>query len=302
MSQILVSGLINIETTLQVESFPIEYNPTNYPFFGIDSTVSGVGYNLAKALTTLGSEVDCLSLIGTDFAAGVIEQRLKQDGVATDYILKQLDKTPQSVILYDEDGKRQIHTDLKDIQEVEYPADIFIERLKSCSIACLTNINFSRSFLEVAQRLNKTIAVDVHTISELNDDYNSDFMSAADILFMSDEELPCSPQSWVQQVQEKYKTDIIVVGLGAQGALLAVREDNYLEVIPAVETREVVNTVGAGDALFSAFIHFYSQNNSPQQALKKAVVFASYKIGATSAAEGFLSEEELNQLYKQLTD
>ena len=54
MTQILVSGLINIETTLKVDSFPLEYKPVRYPFFGIQSTVSGVGYNIAKALTMVG--------------------------------------------------------------------------------------------------------------------------------------------------------------------------------------------------------------------------------------------------------
>ena len=50
MRPILVSGLINIETTLQVEAFPIPYFPVRYPFHGIRSTVSGVGHNVAKAL------------------------------------------------------------------------------------------------------------------------------------------------------------------------------------------------------------------------------------------------------------
>ncbi|HRF98849.1 MAG TPA: PfkB family carbohydrate kinase, partial [Aggregatilineales bacterium] len=69
MAQILVAGLINIETTLKIDSFPIPYNPVHYPFFGINSTVSGVGYNVAKALTTLGHEVNFLSLLGDDAAS-----------------------------------------------------------------------------------------------------------------------------------------------------------------------------------------------------------------------------------------
>ena len=38
MTRILVSGLINIETTLRVDSFPLTYEPVRYPFFGINST------------------------------------------------------------------------------------------------------------------------------------------------------------------------------------------------------------------------------------------------------------------------
>ena len=45
MTRVLVSGLINIETTLQVEGFPIPYFQVHYPFYGVNSSVSGVGYN-----------------------------------------------------------------------------------------------------------------------------------------------------------------------------------------------------------------------------------------------------------------
>ena len=63
MASILVSGLINIETTLCVDGFPIPYRPVRYPFNQINATVSGVGYNIAKALTTLGDNVNLLSII-----------------------------------------------------------------------------------------------------------------------------------------------------------------------------------------------------------------------------------------------
>jgi hypothetical protein len=51
-AQILLSGLINFETTLPIERFPLDYFPVTYPFSGVRSAVSGVGYTLAKALTS----------------------------------------------------------------------------------------------------------------------------------------------------------------------------------------------------------------------------------------------------------
>ena len=38
--RILVSGLLNVETTVPVRGFPINYYPIDYPFFGINSNVS----------------------------------------------------------------------------------------------------------------------------------------------------------------------------------------------------------------------------------------------------------------------
>ena len=78
--------------------------------------------------------------------------------------------------------------------------------------------------------------------------------------------------------------------------LLTVKKDNSLARFPAVSTRPVVNTIGAGDALFSAFVHGYHKLGDPYEAMRKAVVFASYKIGDTASAAGFLDETGLERL------
>jgi ribokinase len=299
LSNILVSGLINLETTLQIDSFPIEYFPVRYPFFGVRSSVSGVGYNLAKALTVLGDSSRFLSLVGVDAPGKLIYQALGSDQINPEFILPELDQTPQSVILYDRNGRRQIHVDLKDIQEKIYPQDRFYQALAGCEIALLCNINFSRPMLSLTRLAGKMVATDVHAIADLEDEYNRDFMAAADILFMSDENLPCKPEDWAQQIFQRYPAEIVVIGLGAQGAFLGVRSDRFLERIPAVTTRRVVNTIGAGDALFSAFIHAYLQSRDPYKAIRQAVVFASYKVGESGAADGFLDAPRLEQLMRE---
>ena len=53
----------------------------------------------------------------------------------------------------------------------------------------------------------------------------------------------------------------------------------------------MVNTVGAGDALFSSFIHFYAKGLKPLDCLKRAEVFAAYKIGFDGASVGFIDEK-----------
>ena len=301
MAKILVAGLINIETTLRVDGFPLAYNPVNYPLFGIQSSVSGVGYNLAKALSGLGNQANFLALIGKQDPAGSqVRASLAGDHIDDRYVLPNLEQTPQSVILYDPQGKRQIHTDLKNFQEQAYPAELFNEAAANCDALALCNINFSRPFLAKSHLSGKLVATDVHAIASLDDEYNRDFMQNAAILFMSDERLTQPPEEIARQAIARYQNDVVVIGLGAQGCLLAVREDHIIERIPAARSRPVVNTIGAGDALFSAFLHAYANGADPYTAIRKAAVFASYKIGAVSAAEGFLDEEGLEKLTKQV--
>jgi hypothetical protein len=51
---IFVEGLINVESSLKISGFPLEYYPIDYPFFGIQTNVSGNGINIAKALQDPG--------------------------------------------------------------------------------------------------------------------------------------------------------------------------------------------------------------------------------------------------------
>jgi ribokinase len=297
MSRIFVSGLINLEVTLRVDGFPIAYSPVRYPFHGVNSNVSGVGFNVAKALATLGDQVRFTSMVGRDFAGSFAKLALKRAGISPNYVVEQLPQTPHSVILFDQEGRRQINVDLKDIQECAYPEEVFMRASAACSLLALCNINFSRPFLRQAKRSDKLVATDVHAISNIDDDYNRDFMAAADILFMSDESLPCPPEEWARAVVNRFGNEIVVVGLGSAGALLSVKRDNFLERVPAHPAPTTTNTIGAGDALFSAFIHFYARSPDPYAAIQKATIFAAHKIGETGAAEGFLTEDDVNDIH-----
>lgn len=295
---ILVSGLLNLETTVAVRGFPIAYYAIDYPFFGIDTQVSGVGYNLAKALTTLGDRVRLVSFLGQDAEAARITAQLRQDGIDTAQLYPTLRRTPVSAVLYDPAGKRQIYCDLKDIQEQTLDADATDALLRGCELAALCNINFNRDLIRAARRLGVCTATDVHVLGSLEDDYNRDFLENADLLFLSDEALPCAPETFLRQLAARYGSRVIVLGRGAKGAMLYEAAQDAISEAPAYVEGRVVNTVGAGDALFSAFVHFYAQGLDAQAALRRAVIFAGVKVGYNGASNGFLTAQELETRLK----
>ncbi len=299
MAHFLVSGLINLETTLQIDQFPVEYIPVRYPFYGVSSSVSGVGLNVAQALAVLGNDVELISIIGQDIVGRIAREADHHPHLDISGILSLIAETPQSVILYDRDGKRQINVDLKDIQEHSYPIDCFLAKLDRCDAVILCNINFSRPFLRYATERGKLIATDVHAVSSLDSPYDRDFMAAADILFMSDEQLPCPAEEWLDKIMATYKAQVVVIGMGSKGALLADRDANNIHHFQAVNSRPVINTIGAGDALFASFMHAYMKSHNVRESLKRAMIFASYKIGTNGAAAGFLSDEQLQDLLNQ---
>ena len=66
--------------------------------------------------------------------------------------------------------------------------------------------------------------------------------------------------------------------------------------MPAASVGPVVNTVGAGDALFSAFLHYFTKGMAPVEALQRAQIFAAKKIAVSGASMGFVSEKEIDEI------
>lgn len=294
--KILVSGLLNIETTVSVRGFPIPYYPIDYPFFGIRSAVSGVGFNIAKALAALGDDVSLVSYLGTDEEGRRVLRELEQAHIPTGRVLPCLRETPVSAVLFDPQGRRQIYCDLKDIQEQRLDPQTLEEELQGCRIAALCNINFNRELIRAARHSGVTTATDVHVLGSVDDAYNRDFMENADILFLSDENLPCDAADFIRQLRERFHNRVIVIGMGAKGALLLEEGAQAPTLFPALCAGKVVNTVGAGDALFSAFLHYYAKGLDAKAALQRAVVFAGVKIGFNGASVGFCTEKDVEEV------
>ena len=294
--KILVSGLLNTETTTAVRGFPIHYYPIDYAFFGVNTAESGVAFNLAKALKTLGDEVQLASMTGHDFAAAYIRDALQELDISTQYVQPKLRQTPSSVVLYDPDGKRQIYCDLKDIQETAYAFNASI--LEGIDLVAACNINFNRPLLHLAKQTGKIIATDVHVLSDIYDEYNREVMEQADILFLSDEAVGDNYRAFMEQLADAYPCRIIVMGRGAKGAAIYLRDTGELTEMPATSAGTVVNTVGAGDALFSAFLHYYTKGLAPLDALQRAQIFATHKITVSGASNGFVSEQTVEEWVK----
>ena len=194
-------------------------------------------------------------------------------------------------MLYDPQGRRQIYCDLKDIQDTAY--DFSSLDLSDVDLVVACNINFNRPLLQLAKQAGTCIATDVHVLQDVEDGYNRDFMTYADILFLSDEAVGDDHHAMIHALAQRYDCAIIVMGRGSRGAALYQRETGEIWDMPAASVGQVVNTVGAGDALFAAFVHYYAQGKTPVEALRRAQVFAACKIRQSGAANGFVTEAEV---------
>jgi acarbose 7IV-phosphotransferase len=88
VGEILVCGNINVETSLKVDSFPIAYEPVRYTPFQLNCDLSGVGFNIAFALTKLGDRVRLCSMLGHDLSSEIVKAGLASARLTTNSSFK----------------------------------------------------------------------------------------------------------------------------------------------------------------------------------------------------------------------
>lgn len=298
---IYVSGLVNFETILNVDSFPVEYHPIEYPFYGVSTGVAGTAFNISKALRTLGDKVTLSSHVGDDLIGRVIVSELKKNKINNVNIHHDLDQTPAQVVLVDRYNNTQTHTDLKNVQNVDSSILEEKEKIEEADLVVLCNSNFNRPLLKLAKDLNKKVATDVHIVGDVFDEYNKEFMEHSDILFLSSKGIhELNYESFLIDIYNTYHNEIIVLGEGREGAMILDSKKHVIYHIDAVTIREIVNTVGSRDALFSAFLHFYLKGVDSLEALELAEVFTSYKLGESGSSSGFLKEKDVKEILKEI--
>lgn len=295
MSKVLVAGFIQIETIVNVEQIPVRYKPVRSKPNTIFTSVGGDAYNTSLALTWLGNSVDFISMIGKANDRNIINPHGAEIELVSDYVLPLLSETPTAVIFYDEDKQQQIFEDIKNIREISYDLELCEYRLQRCELVVLSNANFCRPFIAMAKEYKKKLAINIREYKAENLVYNRDFLEAADIIYVSDDNLTEDPYVFVRELADNYDPEIIILGQGNKGVILYSKNDSMLAHFNSVRTNEIINTVGAGNALFSCFLHYYTRDQDATNAIKKAVLFASYKIGFVGTSNGFMTEEQIDQ-------
>ncbi len=295
MSKFLVAGVTQIETIVRVDSIPVSYAPITSVQDSIFTAMGGDAYNESLALKWLGDDVCFMSIVGRNQDLSLINPPDRKITLSTQYIIPQMKETPTEVVLYDTQRKQQIFEDLKDLRENVYDMSMVAPIAESCDMLVLANANFCRPFAKVAAEHKKPMAVNIRSYDPEKEKYNTDFLSHAKVLYFSDDTLAEDPYTFIDRISETYGTEIIILGQGSEGLILFDRTQNLRVHYNTVKTNEVVNTIGAGNALFACFLHYYMENGDSVNAIKNALLFASYKIGYMGTSNGFMTTDQLDQ-------
>jgi ribokinase len=295
MSKFLVAGVTQIETIVRVDHIPVDYAPLTSVQDSIFTAMGGDAYNESLALKWLGDEVCFMSIVGRNQDLSLINPPDRKITLSTEYIIPQMKETPTEVVLYDKMRKQQIFEDLKDLRDNVYDMSMVAPIAESCDMLVLANANFCRPFARVAAEHKKPMAVNIRSYAPEKEKYNTDFLSHAKVLYFSDDTLTEDPYEFIDRISGTYGTEIIILGQGSEGLILFDRTQDLRVHYKTVKTNEVVNTIGAGNALFACFLHYYMETGDSVNAIKNALLFASYKIGYMGTSNGFMTTDQLEQ-------
>jgi sugar/nucleoside kinase (ribokinase family) len=282
MSAVVVAGVVNVRAARRCESFPVPFASNVFDPGGVSIRLSGAGWTLARTLQELGSDVTFATYVGADELGQFAAQGMARHGLYGPTTLV-CGSQPRAMVLYDEAGRRASTTDLRSTPDERYPVAQFESALAAGTwdAVVLTNIGFTRPLIPIARNRGIPIVTDLHLIESADCEYNRDWMAAAHLLACSHERLPIPPQQWIRLLWRKFGTDCVLVGCGADGALLGVRATRRIWHVAACSPRGIRYTSGAGDTLLGSFLHHCVELNDPLTAVRYAVLTAGWKIGGT---------------------
>ena len=295
MGNFAVAGVTQIETIVKVRKIPITYQELTNEKGSIYTSMGGDAFNEALALKWLGDDVRFMSIIGREDDPESLNPQHQKIKIGTDYVIPQMEATPNCVILYDEDRQQQIFEDPKDLRDNVYDMNLFTPVGAWADMVVLANANFCRPFAEAASKYGKKIAVNIRYYNKEKEKYNEDFLKVASILYFSDDTITEDPYDFVKGMSERYGTEIIILGQGSKGVILYDRNQDLIAHYNTVKTNEIVNTVGAGNAMFACFLHYYQENGDSVNAIKNGLLFSSYKIGYMGTSNGFMTTDQVEQ-------
>ncbi|MEV5573844.1 carbohydrate kinase family protein [Spirillospora sp. NPDC052269] len=290
---VLVAGAVSLYATVGVRDFPLAYESRSKPSW-MEFACSGVALSVSRVQAAFGHRVRLCALVGDDSAGTAVREDLARIGLLGPGVLR----TPVSttgVVLVNEHGRRMGMPYLSPIEHEVYPWDVLEAQAAGADLLVLTNIRPIRPLLGRAARLGVPIAVDLHQVDGPENEYNRPWLEHADIVFASHERLP-EPEVWAREVFGRYpRCGLVGVGMAERGAAVALRDGRLIRV-DAVTPAPVVNTTGAGDALFSTFLAVWLRTGDPVAALRAGVVHAGWKIGFRRPTAVTLCPDEIETL------
>ncbi len=270
----------------------------------IKLTFGGNAFNEAKVLFSLGIPVDLITKIGNDEAGHRILKRMTEIGIGTEHVICQDGlSTSINIVLFDKNGERRFLTNPKGSQRCLSEEDI-VGALDTCSnIICFTCMFISplldidamtRIFAKIKEKPERTLVVDMTKAKngEKIEDLKP-LLKYVDYILPNHEEIRILSNWQTDKACAEELLDsgvgCVVIKKGYAGCNVYTKEKEYQ--VGAFETKNVIDTTGAGDCFAAGFLYGLYYKKDIKECLKMANATASCCVEYVGATEGIISDK-----------
>lgn len=303
MKQIGILGSIAFDNIFNTESIPIKGERVFGELLG--RYIGGMGANQAIEAARYSNNVFMLGMIGNDSDGKEIEAYLSKRNVNTDLILSSDKETTGQSYMHLVDGKDDYFSVV--VPGANMGIDI-IDLSKKLSmiqkgVLCISleiNLDAVKNVLSLA----KEYQIYTYLCASPAEICSQDIIDNVDALILNEREAQILLNIKGETIKEKAKDlsklqtnhDLILLTLGKDGALLKEKGQIYYE--PALKV-EVLDSVGAGDALTGAFIAAREMGLSPHKALSYSCIAGGLAVSVLGAQASTHTKELVEQYYEK---
>lgn len=241
----------------------------------------GKGINVSKYLNGLGTDTIATGIFG-GFLGSFIENRLSAAGIPHDFVETDDQTRLNTTVLANEEYKINHTGPMVDVSVV----DAIVERIRSHNPETVVVAGSLPPNLSVETIDRITDAGSWETVVDIGGKNLKRLTGTYTLCKPNREELAAAtgePTTTLEDCFRAAKTfqssgfDRVVASLGADGAMLVTRSKALYA--PAIDT-DVVDTVGAGDALLAGVLAAFARDSSDKKALQTGVTVASRVVTA----------------------
>ena len=239
---------------------------------GFRETLGGTSAGKALNLARLGAAVTLRTVVGPDVQADRALGLLRADGVD---VIAEVDRdgaTERHVNLMADDGSRvSIYLTMPTLPDPPAHAARTAAALADADVAVVDLAESARPLLADAAAAGIPVWVDLHDYDGVNP-FHREFAAAAAVVFLSSDRLAEPRPSMTEWIRAG--AQLVVCTHGARGATALDADGRWYDV-PAEPVDEVIDTNGAGDAFFSAFLVAHRAGAEVGKSLTRAAQWAA---------------------------
>ncbi len=277
--RVVVVGMAYAVVTLPVDTFPVAYRAVrDVP---ISASVGGSGFAAARTLAALGDEVYLAAPLGEDAEAVAVDVAAYRYGVNSAMCPRSLPRSPRAVVL-EGDGRRHISRDLGDARSAR--VDLDLGALATSDLVMVDGVLPTAALISSAQATGVPVAAALGTVSQPPLLEQQPYLGAELLVMGHDGH---DEEHLVQTWRRRSAARLVVLTLGARGAVGMVQHSEELLHVPARRLGEGPRPAGLGATYAATLAHYvFARGCDARTAMEYAATAAAWTIAHPSEPGG----------------